>query len=313
MNAAGLVMDLRLWIALAIIVSFSVPSLDLPFSTLIIVVLIIQMTLSMDGLNLSLRDLRDNKRGSVVSILLCYGVITLITLLVGLMFIADHKEIWYGWVMLASMPCAIAVVTAATLMKERIEVAVIAVTATYLSGIVLTPVLSYVLIGDAVDPLEILKYILLFIIVPVIISRLLALLRLERRVKVPFINLMMAVMVFCSVNSNRGTLESDPALVAVILGVVILRVLLLNGVMWLLLRRMPFSEGAEGTYLVLGVWKNTGLSVSMSMIILAAMPEAVIPCFMSMIVETLWFSIITRERKGTSAADVPGQDDFPTT
>ena len=121
MDASKLLMDLRLWIALAIVVSFVVPVLDLPFSTFIIFVLIIQMTLSMDGLRLSLGDMKENKKGYVVSIALCYGINTVTTLLIGLMFFPEHKEIWYGWVMLASMPCAIAVVTAATLMRERIE------------------------------------------------------------------------------------------------------------------------------------------------------------------------------------------------
>ena len=297
MEASKLVMDLRVWVAAAIIISFIVPVLDLPFSTFIIIVLIIQMTLSMDGLNLSLRDLRDNKRGALLSISFCYVVNTLATLAVGALFIPEHRDIWYGWVMLASMPCAIAVVTAATLMKERIEVAVLAVTATYLAGIILTPLLSYGLIGDAVDPLKILEYILLFIIIPVILSRLLAHLHLKREVKVPVINMMMAVMIFCSVNSNRVTLESDPVLVGLIILAVIGRLMILNLIMWLIVRKAPFADGARGTYLVLGVWKNTGLSVSMSMIILASMPNAVIPCFISLIIETVWFSFITRDHK----------------
>ena len=296
MDALKLLMDLRLWIAVAIVISFTVPSLDLPFSTFIIIVLIVQMTLSMHGLRLSLQDLRDNKKGSLVSIALCYGINTVTTILIGLMFFDSQKEVWYGWVMLASMPCAIAVVTAATLMKERIETAVLAVTATYLAGIVLTPLLSFALIGDAVDPLKILEYILLFIILPVIFSRLLAHVKLKREVKVPVINFTMAVMVFCSVNSNRATLEGDPTLVLLVLAAVILRVLVLNGIMWMLISKTSFAGGSEGTYQVLGVWKNTGLSVSMSMIILEAMPAAVIPCFISLIVETLWFSLYTHKR-----------------
>ena len=300
MNAAGILMDLRLWIAAAIVISFAIPDMDIPYSTLIIVVLMIQMTLSMDGLRLSLHDLADNKKGSLVSILLCYGLNTGVTLLLGCLFIGEHEDIWYGWVMLASMPCAIAVVTAAILMEERLESAVLAVTATYIAGIVLTPVLSYVLIGDAVDPLQILKYLFLFILIPVILSRFTPRLHLKRSFKVPVINLMMAVMVFLSVNSNRGTISDDPAFIAIVLAVVIGRVLLLNLIMWMLVRRDEFRDDRKGIYLVLGVWKNTGLSVSMSMVILVDIPSAVIPCFLSMIVETLWFSMITRKRFGNA-------------
>ena len=289
--------DLRLWIATAIVLSFVIPESDLPFSTIIIVILMVQMTLSMDGLRLSLQDLGTNRKGALTAIVLSYFVNTGITLLLGSFFIPDHKDIWYGWVMLASMPCAIAVVTASILMKERMESAVLAVTATYVSGLVLTPLLSYMLIGDAVNPLEILKYIVLFIVIPVILSRFTPYLHMERSFKVPAINLMMAAMVFCSVNSNRGTMIDDPIFILIILGLVVLRVVLLNIIMWLLIRRSSFAEGSEGTYLVLGVWKNTGLSISMTMVLLASTPTSVIPCFLCMIVETLWFSIVTRERK----------------
>ena len=291
--------DLRLWLATAIVLSFVIPESDLPFSSIIIVILMVQMTLSMDGLRLSIQDLGRNRRGALISILLSYLVNTGITLLLGSLFIADNREIWYGWVMLASMPCAIAVVTASILMKENMETAVLAVTATYVSGLVLTPLLSFALIGDAVNPLEILKYIVLFIIIPVILSRLTPYLNMKREFKVPAINLLMAAMVFCSVNSNRGVMIDDPGFILLILGVVLLRVLILNAVMWVLIRRSGFAEGSEGTYLVLGVWKNTGLSISMTMVLLAATPTSVIPCFLSMIVETLWFSIVTRERKSS--------------
>lgn len=297
--------DLRLWIATAIVLSFVLPEVDLPFSTIIIVILMVQMTLSMDGLRLSIQDLATNRKGALTAIVLSYFINTGITLLLGSFFIRDHVEIWYGWVMLASMPCAIAVVTASILMKERMESAVLAVTATYVSGLVLTPLLSYVLIGDAVNPLEILKYILLFIVIPVILSRFTPHLHMKRTFKVPAINLLMAAMVFCSVNSNRGTMIDEPEFILLILGVVLLRLVILHATMWLLIRKSSFAEGSEGTYLVLGVWKNTGLSISMTMVLLASTPTSVIPCFLCLIVETLWFSIVTRESKDANPDVLP--------
>ena len=311
MNASALLMDLRLWIAGAIVVSFAVSGLDLPFSTLIIVVLMIQMTLSMDGLNLSLRDLVDNRKGAAFSVFVCYVVNTVVTLAAGALFIGKNDDIWYGWVMLASMPCAISVVTAAILMNERIETSVLAVTATYVFGVVLTPVLSFALIGDAVNPLKILQYILLFIIIPVVISRFLPRFHLKKSHKVPVINLMMAIMVFCSVNSNKEAMEADPTLMMLIFAVAVGRVILLHLIMWLMLRKARFAEGSRGVYLVLGVWKNTGLSVSMSMILLSG--SAVVPCFMSMIVETVWFSLVTRSHKDKGETKIINQSDADTT
>lgn len=296
MGVSEAVTDLRLWIAASLALSLSIPRLDIPSSDLIVIALMVQMTLSMDGLKLSLSNLRDNRKGAALSILLCYVLNTSVTLAAGLLFMGSNDDIWYGWVMLASMPCAIAVVTAAVLMSCSVESAVVAVSATYLSGLALTPVLSFALIGDAVNPLEILRYILLFIAVPVLLSRPLGLLHLKKGAKVVVINMMMGAMVFLSVNSNADFIMGSPGLVATVLGVVVARVLLLHAIMRIVTTRMDLPEDSRGIFLVLGVWKNTGLSVSMSMILLASASSA-IPCFLSLIVETMWFSIVTRRRR----------------
>ncbi|MBO7409552.1 MAG: hypothetical protein J6T68_01290 [Candidatus Methanomethylophilaceae archaeon] len=58
--------DLRLWLATAIVLSFLIPESDLPFSTFIIVILMIQMTLSMDGLRLAKEDILEHRNGMLL-------------------------------------------------------------------------------------------------------------------------------------------------------------------------------------------------------------------------------------------------------
>ncbi|MBO5669760.1 MAG: hypothetical protein J6R75_05285, partial [Candidatus Methanomethylophilaceae archaeon] len=265
-----------------------------PSSTLIIVVLMIQMTLSMDGLKLSLDGIRENRKDVIISVLMTYVLNTLVTLAIGAVFIPMNESIWYGWVILASMPCAIAVVTAAVLTRENIEVSFVGVSATYIIGIIVTPLLSFALIGDAVNPLEILKYLLLFIIIPLILSRPIGKLNLPRTVKVPVINMMMFIMIFLSVNSNRGFLIDDVTFAGIILMIAILRVVILTVLSRLVIRVAKVPNDRKTILTVMGVWKNTGLSVSMSMLLLVSTPESVIPCFMSMMVECIWFSMATR-------------------
>ena len=44
-----------------------------------------------------------------------------------------------------------------------------------------------------------------------------------------------------------------------------------------------------------GFWKNSGMSASLTMGLFAAtMPEAVLPCVISLIVEAVWFAILTK-------------------
>ena len=287
-------MDLRIWVISAIVISLLIDTVDVPSSTLIIVVLMVQMTLSMDGLKLSLKDIKENNRDAIISVLMTYVLNTLVTLAIGALFLPVNEAIWYGWVMLASMPCAIAVVMAAVITKEDLNVSFVGVTATYVVGIVVTPLLSFELLGDAVNPLEILKYLILFIVIPLILSRPLERFNLPRTVKVPIINLMMFIMIFLSVNSNRGFLIDDVTFAGLILIVAIFRVVTLSVLSHFALKAVKVPNDRRTTMMVMGVWKNTGLSVSMSMLLLASTPESVIPCFMSMMVECIWFSIITR-------------------
>ncbi len=294
MKLIDVLMDLRVWVISAIIISLLFDTIDIPSSTLIIVVLMIQMTLSMDGLKLSLDGIRENRKDVIISVLMTYVLNTLVTLAIGAVFIPMNESIWYGWVILASMPCAIAVVTAAVLTRENIEVSFVGVSATYIIGIIVTPLLSFALIGDAVNPLEILKYLLLFIIIPLILSRPIGKLNLPRTVKVPVINMMMFIMIFLSVNSNRGFLIDDVTFAGIILMIAILRVVILTVLSRLIIRVAKVPNDRRTILTVMGVWKNTGLSVSMSMLLLVSTPESVIPCFMSMMVECIWFSMATR-------------------
>lgn len=294
MKLIDVLMDLRVWVISAIIISLLFDTIDIPSSTLIIVVLMIQMTLSMDGLKLSLDGIRENRKDVIISVLMTYVLNTLVTLAIGAVFIPMNESIWYGWVILASMPCAIAVVTAAVLTRENIEVSFVGVSATYIIGIIVTPLLSFALIGDAVNPLEILKYLLLFIIIPLILSRPIGKLNLPRTVKVPVINMMMFIMIFLSVNSNRGFLIDDVTFAGIILMIAILRVVILTVLSRLIIRVAKVPNDRRTILTVMGVWKNTGLSVSMSMLLLVSTPESVIPCFMSMMVECIWFSMVTR-------------------
>lgn len=296
MKAMDVVMDLRVWVISAIVLSLLFETVDLPSSILIIIVLMIQMTLSMDGLRLSMKCFREYRRDALLSLVLTYVVNTLVTLAVGAIFIPFNEAIWYGWVMLASMPCAIAVVMAAVIVNEDIEVSFVGVTVTYVVGIAVTPLLSLVLIGDAVNPLEILKYLLLFILIPLIISRPLRMIGVPRTVKIPIINMMMFTMIFLSVNSNRGFLLDEPLFIGTIFLIAIARVAILMFLSKAVLRLADTPDDRWTIQMVTGVWKNTGLSVSMCMVVLTGMPEAAIPCFLSMMVECIWFSFITRRK-----------------
>ena len=96
-------MDVKFWIVLAIILGL-VLGFDHPDApNMLIITLMLQMTLALQGLKFDFSDMKENRKGVIFSLILCFVLNSGITLLTGLLFI-DDEALWYGWVMLASVP-----------------------------------------------------------------------------------------------------------------------------------------------------------------------------------------------------------------
>ncbi|MCL1811818.1 MAG: Na+-dependent transporter, partial [Methanomassiliicoccaceae archaeon] len=101
MAAVNILSNVGVWIIMGIICAIVIGPLGDISSTLIVIVLIIQMTLSMDGLSFSSKTIRENKKAITYSLIACFGISTIAALLLGSLFIENYPEIWKGWVMLA--------------------------------------------------------------------------------------------------------------------------------------------------------------------------------------------------------------------
>lgn len=292
MALINLLMDVRLWIATGIILAFMIGSFGPSTPTLVIIVLMVQMILSMDGMNLNRKDLASNKSAIMWSIIACFGIGSVSALAVGSLFIGSHPDIWKGWVMLASVPCAISVITAALYMKGNMVMSLMSVTSIYLSALVITPVLTYVFIGDAVSPFEIFQYVLLFIAVPLLATIPMKKVHLKRTHKVIMINLMMLLMIMMAVGYNRDYIIDQPMIVMYIAAASFIRIFLISLVMIAIMKRHKADRDKAVVYMTLAVWKNSGLAITLCLVLLEDAAEAVIPCVISAMVETIWFALM---------------------
>jgi len=138
----------------------------------------------------------------------------------------------------------------------------------------------------------------LFIVVPLVITRFTNRLDIKRNVKVPVINLSMALIMFLCINRARDSIFFDPAITVMVIVAVVFRILVLDIVSVMYIRRFCTDADTETTFHIIGVWKNTGLSISMCMILLSAIPAAIIPGAISIIFENMWFAIVTGRNYG---------------
>ncbi len=285
--------DVKLWVAAGIVLGLALGFDSPDAATILMFVLIAQMTVSLDGISFAKEDFKAYGKRSVGCIVACFGINTIVTLLTGLLFI-DDTGLWYGWVMLSSVPCAVSVVVCTLTMRGDAKMSVLGLIATYVAAIALTPLITHLLIGDAVSPSEIIKYILMFILIPFILVIPVKRLHAGHIPKSIFINLMMFLLVFVGLGSRRDFILGDPQIIVWVLIACLIRVFAIGFVMIYAMRAMNVRRDQGVVYLANGVWKNSGMSVSLSMALFATVyPDAVLPCIASLIAECIWFAVMS--------------------
>ena len=286
--------DIKVWIAAAIVLAliFGFGSPDA--STIMMLALIAQMAVALDGIKFSRSDFGTYRTPIVLNLVCCFGICTGFTLLTGLFFI-DNQALWTGWVMLSAVPCAISVVPSALFLKADPKLSVLSLIVIYIVAIGLTPFITHTLIGNSVNPLEVLRYILMFILIPFVLTIPIKRLHLKQAPKTLFINLMMFVLVFVGLGSRQEFVFSEPMVIIGLVVACIFRIFLVSTVMVYTLKKLRKNRDNSLNYVTFSYWKNSGMSASLTMGLFAAtMPEAVLPCVVSLIVEVVWFAILTK-------------------
>src|SRR5690554_4976303 len=103
MTLADILADLKLWVVIGIVAGLLVGSIGDSAATVIIIVLIMQMSVSFEGLSFKRKDMREYSRPVILGIVCCFIINSGATLLLGSLFIPTSTAIWYGWVMLAAV------------------------------------------------------------------------------------------------------------------------------------------------------------------------------------------------------------------
>jgi len=294
MAAVNIFSDTRIWIVLGVIFALAIGPIGDVTSTLLVFVLIIQMTLSMDGLSFNAKSLGENKGSIAYSLLACFGVSTGAILLLGSFFISDYPEIWHGWVMLAAVPCAVSVVTMSFFSKGNATMCVLSLAVIYLIALAFTPLVTKVLIGESVSVLRIFSYVILFIVIPMAASVPLKKANISRTTRVIAINVMLFLLVLLSLGQNREYLFSEPGIVLLVAGACAIRIFVVSFAVLYLLRKKGARRDNSMVYIPMAVWKNSGLGVTLCFVIFGNAAEAVIPCAISLLIELLWFAVMSK-------------------
>lgn len=246
------------------------------------VMLILLMCFSLTGLRFTKKDVTENKKVILISTLVGVFLSPVITLIVGSFF---DEVYWEGWVLLACVPCAIAVISGALLMGADTKLMTLSVTAIYVVSIVFTPLIVSLLTGGSVDPLTILRYVVLFIAVPMIVSLPLGKMKIPKSVNSIVINFCFLAMVMVAFGKCRDVIVSDPVLVLTIAAVCFIRIPMLHIIAETLLKRAGVPVAKRIHYILLLCWKNSGMSLALCIAVVPDSSAVLLPGSVSLVFE----------------------------
>jgi len=146
------------------------------------------------------------------SLLLNYVLLGGVILLLAKFFILDY-ELWVGFVVLALVPPATAVVPFSYTLGGDVSFALVGMIGVYLAALIIMPVgLVYLLGAQIFDPLNLLIILAELIILPIIVARILVYLGVSRHIEPhrgSIVNWSLSIVTFTLIALNRQAFISD--------------------------------------------------------------------------------------------------------
>lgn len=287
MNAMPILLNVRYWILAALVIGFIFGDIGGEYDAILIIVfLMIMMCFSLTKLKFVKEDLAHYRKYVILSVFLCSFVATLITLGVGLMY---PRDMWEGWVILACVPCAISVVSGTMFMKGDGKLIMISLSVIYILAILITPLFSYVLMGNAINPMEIVKYVLLFVLIPIIVSIPLRKAGIPDNANAIIINFTFAMFALIAIGKSRDFFFNDFELALAVIGGTVIRIAVVQILFEYMMRYAGMSRGSRIAYSLLLIWRNSGLALAMVLLLFPDNEMALAPASISMIFEQFYF------------------------
>jgi len=268
--------------------------LVLPFLALV-------MTLS--AANVTSREftsLKEMPRAISLSLLLNYAVMGGITLLLAWWLISD-KDLWVGFVVLATVPPAVAVLPFSHMLGGNTLFSLIGLTSAYLAALIIMPAVMALFLGTGFfDPVKLLTILGELIFIPIVLSRVLLVTGLMKRIapwRGTIVNWSFFVTLFTIVGLNRQAFFGDFATL-IRIGVIAVAVSFVLGyIITLVTRALNVNREMSISLVLMGSLKNYGLASGILLTLFgerAAIPASI--CTVFGILHLVWLGFRFRKK-----------------
>ena len=275
--------------SIAVILGLAFPGLSGPFSPAITPLLMVVMSLSMRQMAFSKKDLRSDFRPSATAFLLNYVLVTGIVLVLAYWLIPD-PDYFAGFVFCAAVPPAVAALAYTYLLGGDLKVSLGAEVLGYVLALALTPLIVLGLLGAGIDVLIILQMLFVLIIIPLIVSRILARMPDSRFTgSRSVINICLFFVNYILIGLNQAAFLSEFAALLPLFFIVIVRTFGTGLSVYFISKRFGVTKERAISYSLFSSYKNGGIAAAFALVLVSA--AATLPAAIGSLVGI--FSIIT--------------------
>lgn len=233
-----------------------------------------------------------------LAFIMSYGVLSGLILVFAL--VSPDPTIRDGWVLMASVPPAIAVVPITSYLKGATRPAVISLAILYLMGLVLVPLITLAFTQHTVQLSDLVVQTILLIGLPMLASR--PLRRWPRMVegRTSAVAISFFFLVIAVAGSTRDPLLARPELLLPLSLSSFARTFGLGAAVWAVSRAVGLGHEQQVALTTFASFKNLGLTVVLAFAVFG--PVATLPSIVSLVFEILWLGALPLLFRGRDAA-----------
>jgi BASS family bile acid:Na+ symporter len=212
--------------------------------------------------------------------------------LVGLSaLIISDQSFWNGFILVAAVPPAVAVIPFALFLRGNMELALLGTIGAYLGALIITPLIALAFLGTGfISPIKLLLILGELIVGPLILSRILVGTGLSKKIdpyKGPIINWSFFLVVYIITGLNRDIFIQQPLSIVPVTVVAVLTTFVLGWVIEKVGNHFHYEKATLTSFVLLATFKNYGLSGALALIFFN--PQTAVPSTVTSAVGILYF------------------------
>lgn len=250
--------------------------------------LIVAMTFSLTEISFAGISPRAELRGLLLSLGLSYGLLS--GLLLVYAALSPEPAIHDGWVLMAAVPPAVAVVPITSYLRGDTRRSLISLALLYLLGLALVPGITIAFTHESVPVGDLVLQTVLLIGLPMAISRPLRRWRRTNGIRGAVVSVSFFVLVIAIAGSTRDQLLGRPELLASLALLAFGRTFAVGGGTLAVAKALRAARDEQVAAAAFASFKNLGLTVVLAFAVFD--PLATLPSIVSLVFEILWLAAL---------------------